>query len=163
MPRPRAAVPPRYERLRQPLSYLGPDERGHPDGSVDWVRQTTTASIQRLEEDGRKIVLLEPIPVIPAKFVPLDCLATARVVQECRFVADPNPSFVEQTYQQIDRSDDQVWSLDLDEAVCPFLPICDPIVDGRVVMVDGNHLTRDFAASIAPAIERFLTANGVLP
>ena len=152
-----------YERLRRPVSYLGPDERGHRDGSLDWVRQTTTAAIQRLEEDGRKIVLLEPIPVIPAKFVPLDCLATARVVQECRFVADPSPSFVEQTYQQIDRADDQVWSLDLDEVVCPFLPICDPIVDGTVVMVDGNHLTRDFAASLAPVIERFLTANGVLP
>ena len=41
-------------------------------------------------------------------------------------------------------------SVDLDRLVCPFLPICDPIVDGHVVQIDGHHLSPAAASARPP-------------
>lgn len=51
---------------------------------------------------------------------------------------------------------------DLDRLVCPYLPICDPIVNRMVVRADESHLTPEFAVSLWPAIEDHLTNNGIL-
>ena len=64
--------------------------------------------------------------------------------------------------QVLTKNADHVWSLDLDHLVCPFLPICDPIVDHQVVQIDGSHLTSTFATSLAPVIEDYLTSVGLL-
>jgi hypothetical protein len=46
--------------------------------------------------------------------------------------------------------------------VCPFLPICDPIVNQVVVRIDRSHLTASFARTLAPALGDYLVSNGVL-
>ena len=56
-----------------------------------------------------------------------------------------------------------LWSVSLDELVCPFLPICDPIVRGKVVKVDDSHLTPDVARSLVPALAEYFRTNGILP
>ena len=48
---------------------------------------------------------------------------------------------MEQIYRRLDKQDDDVWSLDLDHLVCPYLPICDPIVNHQVTKIDAGHLT----------------------
>jgi len=108
-------------------------------------------------------VVLEPTPRAPGGLNTLGCLSEATIVAECRFVVDPDPSGIEELYRRLDRDDDRVWAADLDRVVCPYLPICDPLVDQRVVTIDGAHLTEDFARAISPTVERYLTSNGVLP
>ncbi len=53
-----------------------------------------------------------------------------------------------------------VWSLDLDRRICPFLPICDPLVDGLVPRLDDNHITVTFGRTLRTAVEQFLNATG---
>ena len=145
------------------LRYLGPDGRAHRDGSPQWQAQTTVASVARLKAIARKVVLLEPIPIPMTEVDPLTCLSTATVVEQCRYVAATTPSYLELLYRRLDKADDHVWSVDLDTLVCPYLPICDPIVNHQVVKVDRHHLTSSFVASIAPAIDDYFTKNGIIP
>ena len=84
-------------------------------------------------------------------------------MEECRFVVDPGPTNLEEIYRGLDADDDRVWSMDLDAMACPYLPICDPIVDGLVVRLDGHHLTQAYARSLAPAVTAYLTDNGIVP
>ena len=51
--------------------------------------------------------------------------------------------------------------LDLNKTVCPRLPTCDAVVDDRIVRMDQDHLTYDFARSIEDELERQLVALGV--
>ena len=52
---------------------------------------------------------------------------------------------------------------DFDRLVCPFLPICDPVVNGALVKLDQSHITLKFARSIAPAVDEYLKQAGVIP
>ena len=106
--------------------------------------------------------MLEPIPYAAFGFDPLACLADAAVLEACRFVVDPAVSGLEQIYRTIDGDDDQMWSVDIDGLVCPYAPICDPIVNSEVVRVDGSHLARTFARTITPAIDAYFKQNLIL-
>ena len=154
-----------YEQPGQLIGYLGPDQQPLPADSPD-VRALARARPPPTRSTGsqagaRKVVLIEPIP-ISADIDPLSCLSQAKVVEECRYVANTQPTGLETFYRKLDKDSPDIWSLDLDHAVCPFLPICDPIVNNQVVKVDKNHLTKDFAATLAPTIETFLTQNGII-
>jgi peptidoglycan/LPS O-acetylase OafA/YrhL len=153
-----------YEQPGQPVGYLGPDQQplGRTSPAYEpWLEKATTDSLDQLEVGGRRVVLIEPIP-FPHDMNPLSCLSQAKVVQECRYVTNAEPSGLETLYRKLDKDNDDVWSLDLDHAVCPFLPICDPIVNNQVVKVDKNHLTKDFAVTLMPTVEAFLTQNGII-
>jgi hypothetical protein len=52
--------------------------------------------------------------------------------------------------------------VDLDRLVCPYLPICDPILGGTVVQFDGSHLTNKFSTALAPDLAKYLTDNGIV-
>ena len=78
-------------------------------------------------------------------------------------MASTTPDPIERDYRQLARRDSGVTSVDLDRLVCPYLPICDPIVDGQIVKWDPTHLTVAFARSIAPQLDAYLTQTGVLP
>ena len=145
------------------LPYLGPD--GKPLGSkapaaIRWMRETTTASLAKLRATGSKVVLLEPIPVAP--FNPLDCLSRSKYVEDCRYVANATPESLETDYRDLARKDPAVYDVDLDRLVCPFLPICDPIVDSQVVKWDGTHLTSRYARAIAPRLDAYLRQSDIV-
>ena len=56
-----------------------------------------------------------------------------------------------------------MWSLDLDHIVCPYFPICDPIVNHQVTKLDVSHFTRSFMRTIAPSIDAYFKQNGIIP
>jgi peptidoglycan/LPS O-acetylase OafA/YrhL len=146
--------------------YVGPD-RGvleHPSAAFDaWLEQTTLAAVDDLLAQVGEVVLLEPIPYPRDNADVLTCLSEESVLEACRFVVDPGPSSVELLYRRLDDGDDRLWSLDIDRLVCPFLPICDPIVDQRVVRIDQSHLTRDYAGTLVPPVTELLQSTGILP
>jgi hypothetical protein len=45
--------------------------------------------------------------------------------------------------------------------VCPYLPICDPIIDGKIVKWDASHLTTAFVEAIAPRLDDYLRESGI--
>jgi hypothetical protein len=105
--------------------------------------------------------MIEPVPVAPSD--PLTCLSKAKVLEQCSYVATPKPGLLERTYRRLADRDDRAWSVDLDQVVCPYLPICDPVVNRQIVKMDGTHLTAKFARSIAPTIDAYLKDNGLIP
>ena len=152
-----------YEQPDQKvIVYVGPDGKRVPGGSPDeWIEKTTTDSLAAQLADAGKVLPIEPIPIGPTD--PLSCLSQAKVVEECRFVANTQPTNLETLYRKLDTNSTRVWSLDMDKLVCPYLPICDPIVNNQVVKLDRTHLTREFAAILAPAINTYLQQNGIVP
>ena len=83
-------------------------------------------------------------------------------VDPCRFVASPSTFTEERLDRRLDAEDDDVWSLDIDRLACPYLPICDPVVDGRIVRRDNTHLTTVYASSLADPFEDLLASAGIL-
>jgi peptidoglycan/LPS O-acetylase OafA/YrhL len=124
--------------------------------------RTTPQSLDELAASGRKIVLVEPIPVSPVD--PIDCLSSAKVLQECAYVAEKAPSTLDKFFRRLAKQHpDEVFSLDLDRLICPFFPICDAVVDGQIVKSDRWHLTPKFATAIAPEVGAYLQQLGALP
>jgi peptidoglycan/LPS O-acetylase OafA/YrhL len=153
-----------YENDARVVRYLGPDLGFIPRTSPEydaWLQQTTEDSLRQLRTGNTNVVLIEPIP-FDITFDPTKCLSGAKVVEQCRYTVSPAPTDLEKLYRQLDAQDDHVWSLDMDKLVCPYLPICDPIVNQQVVKFDATHLTRAFARSIAPAVDDFLVNNRVI-
>jgi hypothetical protein len=117
--------------------------------------------VSELRGNDRKVVLIQPTP-FSRTIDPLSCLSQADVVEECRFVAPAQPSGLARLYRRLDQQDDHVWSLDLDQLVCPYFPICDPIVDHQVVRVDAEHLTVAFSTSLGPELDALFKQNGII-
>jgi peptidoglycan/LPS O-acetylase OafA/YrhL len=130
---------------------------------VDAYRRRVTATVEDLRAQSRKVVIVEPVPVSAIDPDTLQCLSQATYLEECRFVTPVAPTATELIYREADEADGQVWSLNVDRLMCPFLPICDPVVNGLIVRWDHAHITQRFAASLMPAFEAALEENGIIP
>jgi hypothetical protein len=108
-------------------------------------------------------VLIEPVPASSKDDDPEKCLSKAKFLEQCRYVAHLGPTGEETIYRDLAAADSGVVSVDLDRLVCPYLPICDPVVRGLVVKRDDTHLTRTFAVSLLEPFQRILVTAGVLP
>ena len=121
------------------------------------LRTTTMRSLAALTAGGRDVVVLEPNPTPPPTMeAPLSCLESAKWLEDCRYIANTKPSWYELLTRQRDRASKQIWSADFDRLVCPYYPICDPVVGGIVVKWDGKHLTTRFSKTLADPIAAYL-------
>jgi peptidoglycan/LPS O-acetylase OafA/YrhL len=134
--------------------------RGKPNAQFATATET---SLDQLDVGGRKIVVMEPIPATPDLSNPLTCLDTAKWLEDCRYVPYPNPTWYETAIRKRADASDTIWAADFDRFVCPYLPICDPIIDGVVVKWDGQHLASRFSRRLATPIAAYLRANKIIP
>lgn len=141
------------------------DARGSPiAGPEATARANISAvdsSLPALLGDGRDLVIVEPTPIARAND-PARCLRTAEFLEQCRYTVGILPSALEQHYREVDRDQPHVWSANFDRLVCRWLPICDPVVEGHIVKVDGHHISLAHSRSIAPAIAEYLAAASLL-
>jgi hypothetical protein len=120
--------------------------------------------VRSLRDDGREVVVIEPLPIAAEDDNPLTCLSQSEILEECRFVASPGPLGEEEAMREVASGADGVHLVDLDQVVCPFLPICDPVVRGLVVRWDNNHVTLTYLHEVvAEPFETYLEDSGVLP
>ncbi len=130
----------------------------HPE-----VDATTDASVAELTAGGRPLVVIEPMPRHPdIAFEPFKCLRTSEVVEDCRYVAVSELNWYELKVREIAAENDLVLSADFDRLVCPYLPICDPIIGGVVVKWDDLHLTARFSTTLAAPIAAYLRSHDLL-
>ena len=125
------------------------------------VRVTTERTIDRLVQDGRKVVILEPIPIAP-KVDPTACLSSAVMLSTCAFQANSASLPTEDIERYADLRSPSVWSIDIDRLACPDLPTCMPMVDGMVVRRDRHHLTGTYTRSLSSQMGALLDQAGVL-
>ena len=115
----------------------------------DAVAQRTRETVEALVAEGRTVVIFEPIPVAPSELDPLACLQHRhRHRASCRFLVQREPTPEDLVLRELDAAHEQVVSIDADRLTCPYLPICDPVLDGLVVRRDSNHLTATYARSL---------------
>ena len=129
---------------------LGPVRTGSKR-FLNVVRNRTRSTVEDLLADGRQVILLEPVPVAGEADNPITCLSEATRFDECEFQTGTDVLPVENAYREIaaDHPDD-VFSLDIDRAVCPGTPTCAPLIDGLIVRWDPAHLTQRFVVTLAP-------------
>jgi hypothetical protein len=132
------------------------------DGYESALTHTSAASLDALRAAGRRLVIVEPIPIATKDDDPINCLSSATKVDDCIYQANTHSTPLEDFYRRA-QVPGSVWSVDLDRLVCPRLPTCDPVVDGLIVKRDSNHITGAFAAHIADGVGQLLRRDGVLP
>jgi hypothetical protein len=125
------------------------DDQGHPATNAE-MRALTKSSAEALQGNGRKVLLIEPVP-LPSKpsdaFDPFACLEKSKFEEQCRYIAAPSPSALDLTYRAAAAgSGGRIRSL-----------------DGRIVKFDQSHLTTGFSQSLAPEINSYLERVGFLP
>jgi peptidoglycan/LPS O-acetylase OafA/YrhL len=125
------------------------------------LQAITNHTLAELRKAGRKIAIIEPLPLAPGTFNPFTCLSRAKYLDACRYVATARPTRLEQYYRSI-ANGTSLYTLDVDRLVCPYLPICDPIVDGIVVKKDSQHITRDYSRHLADSLAALLVADGII-
>ncbi len=143
------------------------DASGNPmpsDGLSDETRQVkaeTERSIAELERYAKKVLIAEPVPTAPGSLDPFQCLTKSKILEACRFAVDPNPRPIDLVYRQV-ADNRRVYEANFASFVCPFMPICDPVVDGTIVRFDNQHITPRYAVSLAPPMTQFLRRNQLL-
>jgi hypothetical protein len=126
------------------------------------VEVLSTESVERFIADGRRTVLVEPIPIPnPPRQDQLSCLSEASFVEECVNEATPSEA-EERVYRDLARNSSSVMAIDLDRLVCPELPLCAPIVDGVVVRTDTDHLSVSFVETLVGPIEALMIGEGFI-
>ena len=144
-----------YDKDGTPISSSGPEDLRQQ------IRAETERSIKKLSAGGAKVLIAEPVPSTTDKD-PFLCLSKAAVLEECRFVADAQPSALDLLYRNLaDRK--TTYEGNFDTLMCPFMPICDPVIDGTIVRFDNQHITPRYATSLAGPMTTFLKNNQLIP
>jgi hypothetical protein len=134
------------------------------EGFTSMIVDASRATLRALEQPGRRIVIVEPIPLPPKSSDnanPLSCISTSSAA-DCSFTARTareGPTPVELFYRHT--GEPGVISADLDLIVCPRLPTCDEIVNNVIVRRDPTHVTATFARAHAADVLALLERKGV--
>jgi hypothetical protein len=136
----------------------------HSDSTKQLQNQAavdTRHSLTLLEASGAKVLIVEPVPITTPDRDPYTCLTKSTLIEECRFVTDAQPTAQELMYRA--DAGKRVSVANFDKLMCPFLPICDPVIGGRIVRFDNQHITASYALSIAGDVTTFLQDEGLIP
>ena len=87
------------------------DGRSSPatSGFEEALTDESAASIAKLRAAGRKLVIIEPIPIATKDDDPINCLSSASSVDDCIYQANPQPTPLEDFYR-IEAAQRSVWS-----------------------------------------------------
>ncbi len=119
-------------------------------------------SLNELRRWTKKVLIVEPVPTDTPFDDPLACLQKSKVIEACRFVAAAQPTQLERMFRSL-ADGTRVYDASLDTLVCPFVPICDPILDGQIVWWDPAHITPKFAETLSGPVQRILVRDGLIP
>ncbi len=152
----------------QPGDYFALQNRDGQHADFDAIAAATRSSVATLTAGGRDVVLVEPVPIPgdeggrTAFFDPYKCLQKSKFDEECRYHSDPSPTPLDLLDREVAASGDKVFSLDLDRQICPLLRTCDPVINGQIVKMNPSHITVGFSTTLAPYVDTYLKADGVL-
>ncbi|MEQ1700355.1 MAG: acyltransferase family protein [Ilumatobacteraceae bacterium] len=150
---------PRDEATRAD-AWFEPLDDGDSRSIDEVVADTTSASLDRLTENGARVVLLEPLPY--DRQDPSKCLSGADTVRDCAYEANAAPFPTEEIYRTVDAARTNVVSIDADRMACPLLPVCVPLIDGELVFHNRFHLSNQWVVLHADAWWQLLVDSGVL-
>jgi peptidoglycan/LPS O-acetylase OafA/YrhL len=143
-----------FDRNNKPIPAPG------PAAHLSQLRADTASSIKLLTASAKKVLIIDPVPVSTQKDDPLRCLERSKVLEACRFVAASHTTLDNLFQSNVDNK--RVYVANIDKLLCPYLPICDPVINGVVVRWDSGHITPMFSLSLAAPMTTFLENLGLL-
>ncbi len=156
------------DNLNKPYPGKVFDAAGRPiptTNTAQLLRLETADTVRSLKELGRwtkRVLIVEPVPADTPSDDPLACLQKSKVIEACRFVADAQPTQLERMFRSV-ADGTRVFDANLDALVCPFLPVCDPILGGQIVRWDPAHITPRFAETLSGSVQAILARDGLIP
>ncbi len=157
-----AAAVPRDANSRTDGSVFEPESGSLGGQSIDDVAAAATdASLDALSAEGARVVLFEPLPF--GDFDPTICLSGASDVGQCAYEVPATTFPTETTYRkEADERPDAVFDVDYDRIACPYLPVCLPVVDGRLVFRNQYHLGNEWLMDHRDELWDLVIASGAL-
>jgi hypothetical protein len=128
------------------------------------VNQLASATLDKFTEDGRNVLIVEPIPEtndFDSRVCVLDA-ATPEARQLCAFEISMEPTKFELFSREMDSKRNNVATINIDDWVCPRVPICDPTGNGAIVWADDNHIAPGYARTLGQRMADFLKVTQFL-
>lgn len=124
------------------------------------VAVATSESLDRLIAMGSRVIIMEPLPY--DRKDPTTCLSGAATVGDCSYTANAAPFPTEVSYRRVADERAEVWVADADSLACPFLPVCVPMIDGKLVFRNQFHLSNQWVMDHADEWWQLLVGTGAL-
>jgi hypothetical protein len=112
---------------------------GSHESLNELLLHTTRETLRRFRQIGTRVLMVHN--TIQAKSDPLECLAGARYIEQCLVRERTTQHASDRMYEAEHVARDDVFTVDINPVICPDAPLCRPILNGRVVWRDRNHLT----------------------
>ena len=120
------------------------------------LREARTTTVAAVRAAGAAMIVIEPTPFAP--FDPLECLSGSGDVGECAWY-DARPSTsIDEAVLGLATPTSGVASVNLDDVVCPRLPICLAYVDSEFTYFDDNHVRSEWWLAHLDELSRRLDA-----
>lgn len=128
-----------------------PDQILAADGSTISIPEQTDLerkTVHKLRAQGIEVVLVQTFLQISGKgdahFNPLECLAAAQRVSECRAPAPTQPPIFDAFFRVLAlEAPADVATIDINPVMCPAWPVCEPLLGRIPVWRDGGHYSAD--------------------
>jgi peptidoglycan/LPS O-acetylase OafA/YrhL len=133
-------------------------EGGSNETLHELIRNTSNETISRIRATGARVLIMRSI--ITASFDPLNCLSSAKYVDQCR-VPVPRPPISDRYYLAAAKRGSGVFTFAVNNIVCPAAPLCDPVVDGISVWRNPNHYSTRILVHFRTAIWAAMVRTGV--
>lgn len=151
----------------------GPNWNGrlvHADGSeVDWPAEQFEAIEQTAEElaaNDYTLVMVESVLGTGGWSDegpdPLDCLARAERVGQCKVVRPPDDAFVDSFLETVAATHENAATVDINPLICPDELICSPVMKGQPIWRNDNHISGATAERISDEFWQLILDTGLV-
>jgi peptidoglycan/LPS O-acetylase OafA/YrhL len=127
----------------------------------DLLVETTDATLADVEAAGVRALILNSI-WHPTRELgdPLDCLASAPRVEDCRVPVPPRGEIQDSLYLAAAARSDDIFTVDINQIMCPSAPVCDAILGRIPVWRDAIHYSPAILESRSAQIWAALQDSG---
>jgi hypothetical protein len=134
---------------------------GRHDPLHEAERSATRDTLRSIERSTQRVLLVQSI-VTAKSFNPDACMTRTGDPDKCVVPLPTRSGPTDRLYRAEAAAHADVFTTNLNPAFCPDAPRCEPVVDGRVVWRDHDHLTPGFAAGRKDRVWRLVERTGVL-
>ena len=152
------------ERARDTEAEWG-DVISRRDGKQQSLQQmiysTSNDTLDKIAAHVPKVVVVDDL-VMPNTFVPNECLTSTDDANRCAVPVPLEHAVSDGFYEAAAAESKKIDTVDLNPAFCPGAPICQAVVDGRIVWRDDHHYAAQYAVSRRQEVWKILTNSGVV-
>jgi hypothetical protein len=103
------------------------------------ILQATNDTLDELDRIGVRTLIVEGMLETTGQLDPLDCLASAASMSECRVAVPITGPPSDAYYRTAAAMSENVFTVNINSVMCPAAPVCEPMLGGLPVWRDADH------------------------